>query len=387
MGMQGSLSTMTVADLLRWASHGRKSGLLEVEHGKTAKRVELRDGEIVSCSSDDPLSLLGQYLLGRGRITEDTLRSALRGQELTGASLGQVFVEMGVMSKVEVDRFVAEKAEESLLGLFDVRDGVFRFEEATAADPTMMRVEIKAQDLLARGESLRAEMDRIRAILKTGTVLSRSSRAPAAESLEALERRIYEAVDGRRTIAEVLLHARTSEFVAMKVLHHLYRRGALKIRDEQAVTVIGASPESAVRLARQLVAGGDYEGALDALESAQRSHREDETLRRMISKVEAVFVETCYRREVPPDRVPTLLGARDRLLQEDLSPAEFFLISTIENGALDVKSITWIAPMREVEVLRMIKRLLARGVIELREVAADSPPADETATSSSEAIN
>ena len=107
----------------------------------------------------------------------------------------------------------------------------------------------------------------------------------------------------------------------------------------------------------------------------------------MISKVEAVFVETCYRREVPPDRVPALLGMRDRLLQEDLSPAEFFLISTIENGALDVKSITWIAPMREVEVLRMIKRLLARGVIELRETGADSSSADETATTTSEAIN
>ena len=53
-------------------------------------------------------------------------------------------------------------------------------------------------------------------------------------------------------------------------------------------------------------------------------------------------------------------------MQEDLSPAEFFLISTIENGSLDVKSITWVSPMREVEVLRMVKRLLDRDVIELR---------------------
>jgi len=384
MGMQGSLSTMTFADLLRWASHGRKGGLLEVEHGRTVKRVELRDGEIVSCSSDDPSSLLGQYLLSRGKIREDTLRSALRGQELTGASLGQVFVEMGVMQKPEVDRFVAEKAEESLLGLFDLHDGVFRFEETTAGDPTMMRVELKTADLLARGERLREELGRIRSVLKTGTVLCRSNRPPVAETLDTLERRIYDVVDGRRTIAEVLLHARTSEFLTMKVLHHLYRRGALRILDQHDVTSIGPNPESATRLARQLVARGDYEAALDALESAHRAHREDETLRRMISKVEAVFVEACYRGEVPPTKVPALLGARERLLHEDLSPAEFFLISTIENGTLDVKSITWIAPMREVEVLRMIKRLLDRGVIELREPSrADSPGAAATASEAS----
>jgi len=385
--MQGSLSTMTFADLLRWASGGRKGGLLEIEHGRTVKRVELRNGEIVSCSSDDPSSLLGQYLLSRGRISEDTLRSALRGQELTGASLGQVFVEMSVMHKAEVDRFVAEKAEESLLGLFDLHDGLFRFEETTAGDPTMMRVELKTDDLLARGESLREELGRIRSVLKSGTVLCRSNRAPAAETLEALERRIYDAVDGKRTIAEVLLHARTSEFVAMKVLHHLYLRGALRIVDEHEVTPVGASPESATRLARQLVARGDYEAALDALESAHRVHRADETLRRMISKVEAVFVETCYRGEVPPNKVPALLGTRERLLHEDLSPAEFFLISTIENGALDVKSITWIAPMREVEVLRMIKRLLARGVIELREASRTDPAAPEAAATTSDTVN
>ena len=372
MGMQGRLSTMSITQLLQWASAAGKSGTLEVEQGRTVKRIGLRDGEIVSCSSDDPSSLLGQYLLSRGKISEDILRTALRGQELTGTNLGQVFVEMGVLSKQEVNRFVSDKAEESLLGLFDFSDGVFRFEETTAADPTMMEIHLKTSELLQRGEKLQEELDRVRAVLKSGTVLGHSNRP--AESVTVgnpMAQRIYEAVDGKRTIAEVLLHTRASEFVAMRLLFELYREGVLTIRDEQTVEPVGGTPEAAVQLARQLVAQGEYESALDALESAYRLHREDGTLRRMIPKVEAVFVEMTYRHEVPPNKVPVLRVPKDNLMQEDLSPAEFFLISTMENGNLDVKSITWVAPMREVEVLRMVKRLLARGVIELRDETGD----------------
>jgi hypothetical protein len=377
MGMQGSLGTMSVLELLRWASSSAKSGTLEIEHGRIVKRLELRDGEIVGCSSDDPSSLLGQYLLSRGKINEDILRSALRAQELTGTNLGQVFVEMGVLSAHEVDQFVSAKAEESLLGLFDVKDGVFRFEKTAGADPTMMGVKLKITELLERGEQLHAELDRIRAVLKTGTVLGRSNRPPADDTLtHTVAQRIYDAVDGKRTIAEVLLHVRTSEFVALKFLYKLYSQGALKIRDAQIVTSDGGTPEAAMQLARQLVAQGDYEAALDALESAYRLHRTDEALRRMIPKVEAVFVEMTYRRDVAPKQVPVLVLPKESLLQEDLSPAEFFLISTIENGNLDVKSITWVAPMREVEVLRMMKRLLARGVIELRDPAGNEEQAE-----------
>lgn len=373
MGMQGRLSTMSITELLQWASGSYKSGTLEIEEGRTIKRIGLRDGEIVSCSSDDPTCLLGQYLLSRGKISEDILRSALRAQELTGANLGQVFVEMGVLSDGEVSRFVTDKAEESLLGLFDLRDGVFRFEESAATDPTMMAIRIKVSELLERGEKLHEELDRVRAVLKTGTVLCHSNRPPELDGTgNAIAQRIYDAVDGKRTIAEVLLHTRASEFVAMKLLFQLYRNGILKIRDEQSVEPVGGTPEAAAQLARQLVAQGDYESALDTLEAAYRLHREDGTLRRMIPKVEAVFVETTYRREVPPNRIPVLLVPKENLLQEDLSPAEFFLISTIENGNLDVKSITWVAPMREVEVLRMVKRLLARGVIELLESTAEA---------------
>jgi len=48
---------------------------------KICKRIAFRDGRIVACSSDDPPSRLGQFLLSRGKITKDQLRDALARQK------------------------------------------------------------------------------------------------------------------------------------------------------------------------------------------------------------------------------------------------------------------------------------------------------------------
>ena len=44
MGLNGNLSTMSVADLLAWVDTGRKSGTLEVERDKIVKRITFDEG-------------------------------------------------------------------------------------------------------------------------------------------------------------------------------------------------------------------------------------------------------------------------------------------------------------------------------------------------------
>jgi hypothetical protein len=58
------------------------------------------------------------------------------------------------------------------------------------------------------------------------------------------------------------------------------------------------------------------------------------------------------------------------LTAEHLSPTEFFLLSRIDNGTWDVRSIIQITPLREADVLRTLKKMRETGVIELR----DPPP-------------
>ena len=90
MGLYGNLNTMSVVELLAWVDGGRKTGTLEVERDKIVKRITFAGGRVASCSSNDPTTLMGQFLLSSGKITRETLSQALSRQGNRSANLGQI---------------------------------------------------------------------------------------------------------------------------------------------------------------------------------------------------------------------------------------------------------------------------------------------------------
>ena len=68
-------------------------------------------------------------------------------------------------------------------------------------------------------------------------------------------------------------------------------------------------------------------------------------------------------------QVPVLLRDRSELQDEEMLPAESFLLSMID-GTTDIQSIMWLTPLREIEVLTALRKLAGTGVIDLRQPAA-----------------
>jgi len=230
-------------------------------------------------------------------------------------------------------------------------------------------------------------------------------------------------------VAEILLHAHGSEYIVTKFLYELFRAGVFEIaqvrkveREVPAPTltarVVGAAsgveppvlsparPEAAsaasatavataarssaevssgpaptpaavsdvntgdLEVARRLLNRGEFDGALDILDRAYKAQPGDEALRRLLVEAEASFVEKAYRHFLPPTKVVILARRMESLTSEHLSPAEFFLLSRVD-GSWDVKSIIQITPLREVDVLRTLKRMREKGFIDLRDPAPE----------------
>ena len=93
MSVTGKFETMPLVELLQWLGSQIRTGVLEVDHGRIRRRVVLRDGRIVACSSNDPSNRLGQFLISRGKIRTRTLEFALERQRASGGALGQILVE------------------------------------------------------------------------------------------------------------------------------------------------------------------------------------------------------------------------------------------------------------------------------------------------------
>jgi hypothetical protein len=411
MSLTGSLSTMPLTDLLQWLAAAGKTGTLQVERNRAAKWISFERGRVVGCSSDDPPHRLGQYLLSRDKITEDQLRESLALQARTSQHLGRVLVEMGVITKEDLAGHLVAKAEETIYSVFDWDDGVFRFEEEVDHRGDTFPLELRVDDILLRGLKRFDEMKRIRQVFHDpGIVLRYTDVPPGAEIFSnKMARTMYAAIDGDRSIAEILLQLHGSEYIVYKFLFELHRNGYVEMAGIKrpagepvpALAAAGApvaaaalpagvaSPaaarpgpahadaaalrpghdapiEDVLARVRDLMTGGEHEEALDALAELYRQHPADDALRRLTAEAEATFVDRAYRHVVPPDKVPVLKRSVDSLTSESLSPQEFFLLSRID-GSWDVKSIIQVAPLREVDALRTLKRMREIGMIELRD--------------------
>jgi hypothetical protein len=80
MAIQGSLTTMSVSDLLEFLAAGRKTGLLKCSHTKVVKGIYFENGIIIGSSTNDPGEFLGQVLIHYGKINESQLQAAMERQ-------------------------------------------------------------------------------------------------------------------------------------------------------------------------------------------------------------------------------------------------------------------------------------------------------------------
>ncbi len=236
MALYGQLSTMSLMDLLQWAGMNRKTGVFELERNRISKKLMFRSGRVVACYCDDPQSRLGQFLMARGKITPDQLREALGRQEQSGDSVGNILQEMGLVDERELTELMSQKAEEMILSLFDWTEAVFRFEEHGSLGPYVIDVDLAVDDILLKGLQRVDELSIIRQVFhSSGIVLERTKKPlPREIDTSSMARRIVQSIDGERTLAEIMLHTNSSEFLVLKFLYNLYNRGTLAIREIRA---------------------------------------------------------------------------------------------------------------------------------------------------------
>jgi hypothetical protein len=410
MGISGSLATMPLPDVLQWASGGRKTGVLELERHGRRKGILFEEGNIVACSTNDPPARLGQVLLSSGKIRTSELREALTRQERTGEYLGGILSEMGILSREEVAEALTSKAEETLYGLFDWHDASFHFTEGGQLNDAAIEVTISVDEILLSGVQRLDEVAMIRRLFpSSGVVLERTeSNAPSQFFNSGTSRRMLESIDGERSIAEILLHARTSEFLVLKLLYHLHHKGVVTIKrelsaDPKSTTLLDGvssaptkpsdrddddapvSLEEETRVAGILLARGEHGAAVELLHASRRAHADSRELPELIARAETIYQESAKKGRLAPNLIPVLRRSQDELGDVPLSPNARYLLSLID-GDVDIKSILWLAPLREVDTLRGLQQLVDAGVVELRAPAREDPTANEVHTAVDELL-
>lgn len=370
-GLTGNLKTMSLPDLLQWAGTGRKTGTLALQGASLQKRIYFKDGAIIGSSSNDPREFLGQFMLSEGIISEAQLKDAFDLQARTKVMLGRILVKKGLLSEAKVVDLLRLKAEETIYSLFLWMEAQFEFLENELPPGDQVLISIRVEDILMEGLRRYDTSKKIRQVLThNGIILQRSSKPLTPDiASKAFPKRLYDLVDGQRTLADVILEAHASEFNVCQVLYVMVQKGYLVAGGGQmprAVRPPTDTPQALMDAAKDLLKSGDAEGALMILEKARTAAGKNPEINALIQVAEEHFIERAYRHYLPARKIPVLKKSLESLVNQDLSPEEVFLVSRV-NGSWDLKSIISISPLREVDALRALKKLRERGIIDLVE--------------------
>ncbi len=375
-GLTGNLKTMSLPDLLQWAGGGRKTGTLALKSGPLNKKIYFQGGAIIGSSSDDNREYLGQFMLSEGIITEQQLKDAFDLQAQTKVMLGRILVKKGLVSEAKVSEVLRLKAEETIYSLFLWMEADFEFVENELPPGEQVLISIKVEDVLMEGLRRYDTSKKIRHVLPhNGIVLRRAARPLTADiAAKKFPKRIYDLVDGRRTLAQIVLEAHASEYNVCQVLYVMVQKGYLQAVQAESAAPAPArppadSPQALMEAAKELIKSGDSEGALVILEKARKSAGKNPEMNALIQVAEEHFIDKAYRHYLPPKKIPVLKKPLETLMNQDLSPEEGFLVSRV-NGSWDLRSIISISPLREVDALRAFKKLRERGIIDLVEIQA-----------------
>lgn len=375
MALAGTLRTMAAGDLLQWLGMARKSGTLVVTAGEVEKKIFLRDGRIVSTASNDPADYLGQFLVSWGYITEDELRKAMEVQRESKVLLGKILVTIGVIEERDLLRLLRLKAEEEVYSIFLFEGGEFRFDDDDEAMPQMVPLHLDPMAVVMEGLRRIDEWKRIRDVIPGPLLVPVVVEEPDLSSLTDLQKGIVHSINGSRSIEEIVLESRSSEFVVSRTIFDLVQQEKVRLdppkqRSEPEDEKIGAGNlsdddelKALTARAQKALKEGDWERALRTLRAAQSLDPTDQTVRNAMRGAETVILGSLKKDGLGDSRVPKLRKPLEELAELDLSPNEGFIISRI-NGTWDIGSIVKISPMREIDALMIFKKLVQRELIE-----------------------
>lgn len=377
MGVSGNLKTMLPGDLLQWLSLGQKSGTLVVGHESTEKKIFFRDGRVISSASNNPREYLGQFLMSHGYLNEEELRKAMEVQLQSGILLGKILVMIGLINEGDLTRLMRLKAEEEIYDVFLWPEGEFHFIDNELPQMEMVPLKIDVTGIIMEGTRRVDEWPRIRELIQHDGLVPVLDRLvePAAD-LDDAERTVVHAIDGKRTIAEIVLESRSSSFLVCSTVHTLMREGFIRILEPGAKTG-PLAPEAApfaldfdeideiqamLSAAQNALRQKDFEKTQRLLKAAQNLDPNHPKVRSAIKGAEAVILAELRNLGLSDSKVPKVIKSLEEITKMNFTPNEGFMLSRI-NGTWDIGSLIKISPIREPDAMLIFYKLWKDGTI------------------------
>ena len=368
MALKGNIKTMPLADILRFIASGKNTGTFELNHGTAWKRLYFEKGLIISAGSSDPSEYLGHFLISENKITEEQLTQALDVQKKTRVMIGKILVMIGAIEETDLVRLLEVKCKETLFSMFLWPEAEFEFFENQLPAVRMIPASLQVEPMVLEGLRRREDWKVVHKQYPSRDItFVKEPSASLPPDVSAFIRNLFDLIDGKRTVGDLILQSHSTEYKVFFALDLLHKLGLVKVNAfaaAEAPRVFEAfALSNVVANGKSKLETGRFEEAINLFNYVLQ-YEENQEARDLLSRAEHALVESIYSTTISPDAIPRLSRPLESLMQEKFSSEESFIVTRI-NGHWDMKSILTITPLREVDALRIIKRLIDRRIVEL----------------------
>jgi hypothetical protein len=371
MSINGTLTTMSVPDLLQFLAAGRKTGALKLSRGKIIKQIHFEKGIIIGSTSNDPKEYLGQVLIHHSKVNESQLQAAMEVQRKSGGKLGEILADRGFLSQAEVLEVLRFRTLEIIYDLFLWEEAHFEFYDNAPPPDDLIRIEVQPTSVVMEGIYRTDEWARYRTLIPSDRALLEFGPGwTSSLSLSKEVRMIFYFVEKHMSVAEICYQMHASPFQVYAQIYDMVSSGIVRVAGEAPETRAAAEglPElpatvaALLKMARSDLNEDKPEKALSVIQKVLQQEPKNVEAQSLLVQAEENFVKQVYASRLSPHAIPRILVPIESLTQEQIGPQEGFLLSRI-NGEWDIASILSICPFREADSLRMITKLADSGII------------------------
>lgn len=367
MSLSGNLKTMDLPELLQWVTLGRKSGSLTFVRNKTKNHVFFKDGKIISSKSNEPTKQLGHYLLFQGKITEAQLKRALEMQLQTRLNLGKILVQEGYITKEEAEKALVGRTEEVIYDLFLWEEGYFHFTANGFSLDELIPINLDINAIIFEGVRRKDEWARIRGIFPGNNVVLaiRAGADLKSLALKPMQKRLLFLASQGKTISEMILETHGSDFQVNFELFRLYDMNVVEVKEVRETPPPLDDPAVLFNRGQELMKAKRLQEAIAVFQEVLRLDPHNAKADELLETAESALCQEFYKNSIPSDKTPYFIVPDYALTRFSLSHQEGFVASRI-NGACDVKSIVMLSPLREIEILQILDKLVKLELIALK---------------------
>jgi hypothetical protein len=276
MALTGTLKDFGIAEILQLIGQQAKSGVLHLESRDDVIHIAIADGSVVRAESAGRKARerLGTMLVRAEIITNEELEYALDAQKRSLRRLGDVLVELGLVSKQDLREMTALQTTETVYRLFHWKSGTYEFEPGDVEWDRETVTPLRAESVLMEGfrqvdewplirrriSSTAMTFERLKALepARPGAAAASAERGDDVdEAFDALggpsekkgefaslgrnERRVHELATPGRTVEKIVDLSRLGEFETCKALLNLVNLGYLEaVAPARRTAVVGA---------------------------------------------------------------------------------------------------------------------------------------------------